>query len=73
MNKSWQDWPDHELVDEAQRGLRGQGAVVEMMRRLRDALVAQQWATNRLTRVLVVFAFVQACLTALQIVWILRR
>jgi hypothetical protein len=36
----WQNMTDDELIEEAQAGLRGQGATIEMLRRI--ALVAQQ-------------------------------
>lgn len=52
----WSDedkWTDEKLAIEAQEGLRGQGAVVEMMRRLRDAIVKQQRSTNLLTWVII--------------------
>ncbi len=52
----WSDedkWTDEKLAIEAQEGLRGQGAVVEMMRRLRDAIVKQQRSTNWLTWVII--------------------
>jgi len=48
-DEQWQDRTDDNLVEEAQTGLRGQGAVVEMMRRLKNSLVEQQKSTNRLT------------------------
>jgi len=75
MNKPWTDWTDAELADEAQTGLRGQGAVVETLRRHREALVKQQESTNRLQRTtnlltwaLIVFALVTVTLMVLQVV-----
>ena len=53
MTNDWHKWTDEELAREAQEGLRGQGAVVEMMRRLRDAIVKQQRSTNWLTWVII--------------------
>lgn len=47
MDKKW--------PDEAQTGFRGQGAIVEIMRRVRDALLRQQRATKWLTWALVNF------------------
>ena len=38
MTKLWKHYTDDELVSEAQTGMRGQGAVVEAMRRLRKAM-----------------------------------
>jgi len=34
QQKSWWDWTDEELATEAQASMRGQGALVESMRRL---------------------------------------
>ena len=49
----WDKKPDGKLVEEAEIGLHGQGAVVEMMRQLKDSLVEQQKSTNRLTLVII--------------------
>ncbi len=52
----WSDedkWTDEKLAIEAQTGTRGQGAVVEMMRRLKVAIVKQQRSTNWLTWVII--------------------
>jgi hypothetical protein len=59
---------DGELLEEASR-LRGQGAVVEMMRRLRDALLAEQQAANRLTLAIYVLAGVQLGVTLYSLVF----
>jgi len=67
MTRKWTDWTEEELADEAQIGRRGQGAVVEAMRRLRISLIAQQRTTNRLTWVLVFFGGVQLLLLTFQI------
>ncbi len=48
----WENSTDEQLAKEADAGLRGQGPVVIMMGRLRDALVEQQESTNRLTKVI---------------------
>jgi hypothetical protein len=48
MGKEWKDWTDEELANEAQAGVRGQGALVEAMRRLRDGSIEQQNTANRL-------------------------
>lgn len=56
----WRDKKDSELVDEAQRGLGGQGAVVEMMRRLKDT-------NNFLSYVGIALTVVGLILTAVQI------
>lgn len=71
--KRWRDWTDEELANEAQTEFRGQAAIVEMMRCVRDFLAKQQRATNWLTVALVVFAVVQAILTAVQIVRIVHH
>ena len=63
--KPWEDWADEELANEAQAGVRGQGATVEAIRRLREAVRKEQRATTILTWVLVGFAVIQAALTLL--------
>ncbi len=45
----WKDMADLELVQEAEKGFRGQGAPVEMMHRLKNSLVTQQEITPALT------------------------
>jgi hypothetical protein len=59
-NKPWKEWSDTELADEAQQGVRGQGAVIEMMRRLRDS-------NKGLTYANVALALVALALTAVQL------
>ncbi|MEE8113198.1 MAG: hypothetical protein V3T23_02475 [Nitrososphaerales archaeon] len=56
-DKEWKNWTEKELADEAQTGQRGQGAVVEMMRRLKKS-------TTRLTWVLIVLTIILIILTA---------
>ena len=56
MAKPWEDWKDNELVEEAQQGLRGQGALAEMMRRLKNS-------TNILSWIMVALAVLQIVLT----------
>jgi hypothetical protein len=41
--KPWNKWTEEELADEAQAGLRGQGAVVEIMRRLKQSDTSDTW------------------------------
>jgi len=48
----WENRTDEQLAQEADAGLRGQGAVVETMHRLRETLVEQQKSTNCLTWVI---------------------
>lgn len=57
---------DDELVDEAQTGLRGQGAVVEAMNRLKNAVIEQSESTNKLNMRLLYFTIAIFVLTALQ-------
>ncbi len=52
MATRWENMTDDELTEEAQTGLRGQGATIEMLRRI--ARVAQQNTTRRLTWVVVI-------------------
>lgn len=58
---------DNELVDEAQVGLRGQGAVVEAMNRLKDSVIKQSESTNKLNKRLLYFTIAIFGLTALQV------
>jgi hypothetical protein len=44
-------WSDKELAAWADQGLHGQGAIVESLRRHRDALIAEQQASDRLSKV----------------------
>ena len=48
--QNWEKKTDPDLVEEAYHGHTSQGAVVEMMRRLKDVLSSQQQATNKLTK-----------------------
>ena len=47
MEQQWQNWDEEALANEAQLGLRGQGAVVEMMRRLKDTTAKLERATTK--------------------------
>lgn len=58
---------DNELVDEAQTGMRGQGAVVEAMNRLKDSVIEQSESTNKLNTRLLYFTIAIFVLTALQL------
>ena len=51
MVEDWTNKSDDDLAEEANLGLRGQGAIVEMIRRLRDSILAAEKATTRLTAV----------------------
>jgi hypothetical protein len=67
MQPPWEEWTDEALADAAQSGLAGQGATVEAIRRLREAVRQEQHATTMLTWVLVVFAVIQAAALVFQI------
>ena len=47
--KSWADFSDDELAAEAQRGLQGQGAIIEALRRHREMIAKLDRASTRLT------------------------
>jgi hypothetical protein len=66
-SKPWREWADDDLADEAQEGLRGQGALVEALRRHREELVNQQRSTNVLTWVLIVLGILMIVLVGVQI------
>ena len=64
---SWADRSDADLVTEAQTGLRGQGALVEMMRRLKDTLDKQNRVNTCLTYTIIALMIVQIGVAAYQI------
>lgn len=74
---------DQELINEADRGLRGQGAVVEMMGKLKNSISelnqtasAQQQKMLKLTRWITILTWVVALAAIAQIVllvWQLRH
>jgi len=66
--RPWPDRPDADLVTEAQTGLRGQGALVEMMRRLKDTLDRQNRVNTCLTYTIIGLMIVQIGVAAYQIV-----
>lgn len=47
-SKRFEEESDHDLAIQADSGLRGQGSLVEMMRRLKDSLLEQAKTTNKL-------------------------
>ena len=64
---------DDELAADANLGLRGQGATVEMMRRLREAMIQAEQSTSALnnrmlgyTRAMLALAILQALLVLAQ-------
>jgi len=70
----WSKASDDELAQEAQAGLRGQGAPVEMSRRLRDAILDlkaailnEERVIKRLTVVLVVLTVLQLLIVGFQV------
>jgi hypothetical protein len=64
MTMNWPKQSDDELIAEAQTGLRGQGAVVEAMRRLRISIDALRKSTDRYSWLLIGLTVVLAALTA---------
>jgi len=66
--QDFQKATDAELVTEAQTGTRGQGANVEMMRRLRNALENFDASTTRYSKILMWLTIVIGVLTAAQLV-----
>lgn len=54
---------DEELAEQADNGLRGQGALVEMMSRLRKSLVDLDNATTRYSQILVWLTIILVILT----------
>ena len=63
QQKSWWDWTDEELATEAQASMRGQGALIESMRRLRASTEIHSWWLVFFTVVLLVLTIVLAGLT----------
>jgi len=63
----WANRLDADLVTEAQTGLRGQGALVEMMRRLKDTLDKQNRVNTCLTYTIIGLMIVQIAVAAYQI------
>jgi hypothetical protein len=69
---NWHDQSDDDLLNKAQEGMKGQGALVESMRRLRKSIDGLRESSDRyskwvvgLTIVLVGLTIVLAILTAL--------
>jgi hypothetical protein len=65
--RDFQTATDPELVTEAQAGTRGQGAVVEMMRRLRNAIEKVDASTTHYNRILITLTILIGILTAVQV------
>jgi hypothetical protein len=62
--QDFQKATDPELVIEAQTGTRGQGANVEMMRRLRNAIERFDASTTRYSKILMWLTIIIGLLTA---------
>lgn len=61
---------DVDLANEAQSGLRGQGAVVKSMRRLRDAVAESERSTTRLNTSILRYTIAMFLLAIVQIAMI---
>jgi hypothetical protein len=66
MTQDFQHNTEQELIHEAQHGLRGQGAVVEMQRRLKNVVEEQTKATVKLDRRMFWLTVVGIVLAAIQ-------
>jgi len=66
--KSWPEWNDEELANEAQIGIRGQGAVVESTRRLRAQLEAAGESSDVYSRRMWWLNIILAFLTLVQVI-----
>jgi len=65
--RPWSEWDDEDLPEEADEGLRGQGASVEMMRRLKDAVNRLNCTTTVLMVVGIVLTLAILTLTIIQV------
>jgi hypothetical protein len=67
MSINWPEQTDEQLANEAQTGLRGQGAVVESNRRLRNTIAAlrESTATQASTLIRLTWAIVALTLAML--------
>jgi len=64
--KPWKDWTDDELAKEAQTGVRGQGAIVEATRRLRESIRAFSISSDKYSRWMFWLTIVLTVLTLVQ-------
>lgn len=71
--KPWSEWSDDELAAEAQLGRRGAGAIVESMRRLREALLAEQRSAARLSYAMFILAIIAIGWAVVQVVVALSK
>lgn len=70
MSNNWREKTDDELAQDAYRGDTSQGAVVEMMRRLKNALEEQQRTAEKITKLTKVLVWFTAALILLALVQI---
>jgi len=73
VEQQWKDWTDEQLITAAQQGHSSQGAVVEMMRRLRDAIVALDSTTSKQQTVVIRLTKVLVWLTAIMLLAVLAQ
>jgi hypothetical protein len=67
-SETYQEATRAELIEAANRGMGGQGAVVEAMFRLAETIKAQETATKRLNKLLLAFTVVIALGTVVLII-----
>ncbi len=65
MPDEWRQMTDDQLAQRADDGLRGQGPVIESMRRLRETLHEEEVAIKHLTKWLVGLTWVLVVLTVI--------
>jgi hypothetical protein len=65
-DKPWRNWTDDELAAAADTGLRGQGAAVEALRRLRDRLDLFSASSDKYSRRMFWLNIILAVLTLVQ-------
>jgi hypothetical protein len=66
--KPWKDWTDDELAREAEIGSRGQGAVVESTRRLRDRVDAFSASSDKYSARMLWLNIILTVLTLVQVI-----
>lgn len=59
---------DQELVNSADEGLKGQGAIVEMMRRLKDSIESLNTTSTKLNRRMICLTWAILVLTAVSVI-----
>jgi hypothetical protein len=73
LRKPWKDWTDDELAEEAQTGTRGQGAIVEASRRLRESFSAFSVSSDKYSRWMLCLTIVLTVLTVVQVVAVFKK